>query len=157
MKYLIFLLIIPSIAFTQKVNENWITPIANIEFSNTKIIYSYSLDECISFVNIHPVHYNPAIMEMRGVIGTGCINDCKDMFSQIHSYLEEWNYTLACNKDKYNFLKATSLLLIWDLEREYPIPGNTLEILGYLENDMSVEIAKDTKLVLKLYNYYHGK
>lgn len=157
MKYLVFLLLLPSVAFAQKVNDNWITPIANIEFVDGKIVYSYSLDECSPFEHLKPVHFSGEIMEMKGVFGTGCIDDYKDMLNQLHTYLEEWNYTVACNKDKYNYLKATSLLIIWDIHWMDLIPDNSMEILGYLENDMSIEISNNTKLVLKLYYDYNNE
>lgn len=94
---------------------------------------------------------------MKGVYGTGCIDDYKDMLSQVYSYLEEWNYGKACNKDKLNFIKAASLLIIWNVDRKDYLPGSTLEILGFLENDLSIEISKHTKLVLNLYNDYNEK
>lgn len=154
MKYLIVLFFIPISLFSQKVNEFWVTPIANIEFSESKIIYYYSLDECRSFENLKPIHYNRDIMEMKGVFGTGCIDDYKDMFNQLHLYLEEWQYGIACNKDKYTYLKATSLLIIWNIHWMKLIPDNSPEILGYLENDMSIEISRAAKMVLKLDHEY---
>lgn len=158
MRYLLFLLLIPTIALTQKVNEFWVTPVANIEFSDTIIVYSYSLDQCSYVDKIHPVYYDPAILEMKGVFNTGCLEDgFNDLHSQVYGYLNEWNYGKACTKDKYNFLKATSLLIIWNTNKKDFLPDNTLEILGYLENDMSIEISRDTELVLDLYYFYNKK
>lgn len=157
MKFLIFLLIIPSIAFTQKVNDNWITTIANIEFGENIIIYSYSADECVTFARIKPVHYSSTVLDVNGVLGAGCLSDYKDMYSQIYSYVDEWHYSIACNKDKYTFLKSAGLLIMWNIGNKDFLPANTLEILKYLENDMSVEISKNTKLLLNLYNFYNEK
>ena len=157
MRNLLFLLLIPSVAFTQKVNEFWVTPIANIEFGETKIIYSYTLDECCLFERLHPVCYNSSVMEMKGVFGTGCIDDYKDMLNQLYSYLDEWYYGKSCNKDKYNYLKAASLLIIWNVGEKAFLPEGTIEILGYLEKDMSIEISHATKQVLNLYNDYNEK
>lgn len=157
MRYLLILLMLPFFSFTQKVNEFWITPVANIEFAESKIIYSYSLDECRPFDNFRPVHYNGDRLEMKGVFGTGCIDDYKDMFNQLHLYLEEWQYGKACNKDKYTYLKATSLLIIWNIHWMKLIPENSLEILSYLKNDMSIEISDATKLVLELYDDYNNE
>lgn len=157
MKYLIVLMFIPLSLFSQKINEFWITPVAEIEFGEDKIIYSYSIDECISFEHLHLVHFNGNIMEIRGVIGTGCIDDYKDMLNQLYTYLDEWHYGIACNKDKYNYLKATCLLAIWNYPGRNILPENNLEMLGYLKNDLSIEIAKAAKQVLKLYNFYNEK
>ncbi|MCB2220331.1 MAG: hypothetical protein KQI35_08055 [Bacteroidetes bacterium] len=155
MKSLLIILFIPMLAFSQQPNEFWITPVANIEFGEERIIYSYSLDECNPFINLHPVHYSEKVMEINGVFGTGCIDDYQDMLNQLSAYIEEWNYNAASNKDKYNYLKAVCLLTIWDYPGKNILSANTLEILGYLEDDLSVEIAKATQQTVKLYHFYH--
>ena len=155
MKSLIFFFLIPVALFSQKPNEFWITPVANIEFGEERIIYSYSLDECNPFINLHPVHYSEDIMEINGVFGTGCIDDYQDMLNQLSTYIEKWNYNAASNKDKYNYLKAICLLTIWNYPGKNTLSANTLEILGYLESDLSVEILKATEKTVKLYNFYH--
>ena len=156
-KIILISVFLPILAITQKVNEFWITPIANIEFGETKIIYSYSLDECIAFERLKPVSYNSTVMKMKGVVGAGCIDDYKDMLNQLYSYLDEWYYGKACNKDKYNYLKAASLLIIWNNGEKDFLPDDTIEILGYLEKDMSIEISKATKQVLNLYNDFNER
>ena len=157
MRFLIIFFLFPLLSVTQTDNSNWIAPIANIEFSESKIIYSYSLDDCCSFERLRPVYYNETILEMKGIMGIGCIDDYKDMLNQFHDYLDDWYIGRANNKDKFNYLKATSLLIIWNTQWMDLIPDNSLEILGYLQNDMSMEVANAAKLVLALYYDYNMK
>jgi hypothetical protein len=44
MKYLIFILLVPFAVLSQKPNEFWITPVANIEFSEERIKYHYNIN-----------------------------------------------------------------------------------------------------------------
>ncbi len=154
---LCLLLFLSFIGLQAQNTDDWITPIADIEFGENKMIYSYSADECVTFERIKPVHYSSTVLDVNGVLGAGCISDYKDMYSQIYSYVDEWHYSIACNMDKYNFLKSAGLLTMWNIGNRDFLPANTLEILGYLENDMSIEISENTKLVLNLYNYYNEK
>jgi len=150
-KLVLYLLMLPAISYSQKENESWITPIANIEFAESKIIYSYSLEECNSFYNLKPVSYNASVLRLKGVIGTGCVDDYSEMLNQIHDYLAAWNIDIANQNDKYIYLRATSLLMIWNIHWLDLIPENSIEMVGYLENDKSPEIAKAAKLVAALY------
>lgn len=151
---LVMIFLLPVFALGQRGNKDWITPVANIEFGEGKIIYSYSLDRCITFEQLKPVHFSEEIMEIKGVMGTGCIDDYQDMLNQLNTYIEEWNYNGASNKDKYNYLKAICLLTIWDYPGKNIFSANTHEILGYLEQDLSIEIVSAAQQTIKLNHFY---
>lgn len=150
-------LLIPLFSFSQKAADHWLTPIANIEFNDARIIYSYSKDKCVNFTNIHPVYFNPHILKLKGVYDAGCTRDYLEMIKQMHDYLNDWNYDKANNRDKELFLRTASLMIIWNGNNESVLPENTLEILGCLNDDKSTEIGRKSRLVISLYEDYYKK
>ena len=159
MRLILFFLIIPGLLNAQSVNDNWTTPLADIKFSDTKIIYTFSNEDVACFGHIKPDHYNSKLLELKMEVGEGYLagDEYKNLVTQLYDYLDEWHIGHASNRDKQNFLEVSAILIIWNIRRDKFLPDNTLEILGYLENDMFLEISKNAKLVLELYDYYDTK
>ena len=154
MKYLFLLLLLPQLGFTQKVNEFWVTPIAEITFEESRIVYSYSADECNYDTQLKPVHYSEQLLSLRSVTGIGCMDNFREMHEKVYSYVGNWGYGSASNMDKEHFLKCVALLIIWQYRGKSVLPENTAKTVESMQWDMSLQISRAAKQVLTLYEFY---
>lgn len=74
MKYLILFLFLPFAAFSQQ-NKFWITTIADIEFSNNKIVYSFSKDMPANFSRINLLFCPDDLLSICPITGIGYLDN----------------------------------------------------------------------------------
>jgi hypothetical protein len=146
---------IPVFAVAQRGNEDWTTPIADVKFSEGKIVYSYSADDQPGFFRIQPVSFDKNLLVMKRVMGIGWLDgeDMRKLFKQTDEYLENWQPGLANNRDKYIFLEHSAIKILW--EPHNPLSAHILEVLEWLKDDLSVEISESAILIMKLFDYYN--
>jgi len=152
-KYLILFLFLPFAVFSQQ-NKFWITTIADIEFSNNKIVYRFSKDMPVNFSRIIPLFYPADLLKICPITGIGYLenNDFQKLKNQIDDYIENWSVQYANNREELMFLKFCCLKIIWNTGTKQSLPENAINVLQILKNDLDIEISKNTKLVIRLYN-----
>jgi hypothetical protein len=143
-----------SSVFAQRGNEDWTTPIADVKFEDGKIVYTVSMNDLEYFPHLLPVSFDKDLLVIRHKMIPGSLDagDFKKLFQQTDDYLEMWQPALANNRDKYIFLEHCVIKILCD--RQNRLSAHILEVLHWLETDLSVDIAESAGLVKKLYNYY---
>ena len=157
MRHIFLLLIVPGFLVAQQPNENWTTPVADIDFGDKRIIYSFFSPVVISLERIKPDNYNIKLLDVREVenfYGV-YIDDYNELISQLIEYASDWQIGKANTRDKHIFLETCAVLIIWNIDKNEFIKINTLKTLNILKDDLSIEISKNTKMVLNLYNFYY--
>jgi hypothetical protein len=155
MRYLILFFLLPLVAFAQMENDNWSSPVADVKFSNGKIIYTFSENESPGFYRIRPTSYNKNLLELRPVYLPGSL-DGESMLlllDQLNDYLEHWYPGTANNRDKHIFLEQCVIRII--IESHLKLSETTMEALLWLKDDLSVEVSENARLVLQLYDYFN--
>lgn len=154
MRVLVILLMLPILALAQRGNEDWTTPIADVKFSEGKIIYSYSGDDQPGFVKIRPVSFDKNLLKMKQVPGIGWLDgeDMRKLFAQTDEYLETWQPAIANNRDKYIFLEHCVIKILWEPQKK--LSGHVTEVLEWLQDDLAIDISNSAGLVQKFYDYY---
>ncbi len=154
MRCLAILILFPILALAQRGNEDWTTPIADVKFSDGKIIYSFSSDDQPGFFRIQPVSFDKNLLVMKQVRGIGWLDgdDMRKLFEQTDEYLENWQPGIANNRDKYILLEHCVIKILW--ERQEKLSAHALEMVELLKSDLSIDIAESAGLVMKLYDYY---
>ena len=157
MRNIILFLLFPLFVSSQDINENWTTSIADIEFSEKKIIYTYSYEAGSYNDNIKPIHYNSQLLDLKVEMEVGYLfnEDYKNLVSQLYDYLDGWYIGQANKRDKHNFLEVCAILIIWNIGNDGFLPENTIKNLSFLENDLLLEVSGNAKLVLELYDFYN--
>ncbi|MEZ5082402.1 MAG: hypothetical protein R2750_02960 [Bacteroidales bacterium] len=74
------------------------------------------------------------------------------MQTELNNYIVNLELEKASNWDKRNFLEICAILIIWNIGKKEVLEPKTFETLSILENDPSVDIAKNAKMVLILYS-----
>jgi hypothetical protein len=156
MRILAIIILLPILALGQRSNEDWTTPIADVKFSEGKIIYSYSADDQPGFFRIQPVSFDKNLLVMKQVRGIGWLDgdDMHMLFKQTDEYLENWQPGIAHNRDKYILLEHCVIKILWEPQEK--LSAHTLEMIDLLKSDLSIDIAISTGLVMKLYDYYNN-
>ncbi len=154
MRCLVILILFPILALAQRDNEDWTTPIADVKFSDGKIIYSYSAHDNSGFDNLHPVSYDKNLLVLEPVMINGWLdgNNLRLLFKQTDEYLENWQPGLANNRDKYILLEHCVIKILWESQEK--LSAHALEMVELLKSDLSIDIAESAGLVMKLYDYY---
>jgi len=157
MRYLFFLLWLPLSLCAQNPNQHWITSIADVEFSSSKVIYRCSNEQKGYNDRIIPVEYDTELLEIELVINVGYLDadNFRNLVTQLNDYLAEWHIAGTNNREKHTFLKVCSILILWNIDKENFLPENTLENLKLLEADLFREVSNNAKLVAKLYQHYN--
>jgi len=157
MRNIILFFLFPLFVCSQDINENWTNSIADIEFSEKKIIYTYSYEAGSYNDNIQPIHYNSQLLDLKVEMEVGYLfnEDYKNLVSQLYDYLDGWYIGQANKRDKHNFLEVCAILIIWNIGNDGFLPENTIENLSFLENDLLLEVSVNAKLVLELYDFYN--
>lgn len=158
MRYVFLLLIVPCFLAAQQPNENWSTPVADVEFGEKRIYYSYSYPTGASYVKVKPEFYDKEILYVRSYYSYfgPPDEDFKSLISQLNDYITEWEIGRANNRDKHIFLESCAIMVIWNIWETEILKPNILKKLTILKNDLSVEISRNANMVLELYNYYNG-
>ena len=157
MRFLVILILLPVLALAQRGNEDWTSQIADIDFNENKIIYTLYDNLSVGFENLKPIVYPVTIMKVllkRSEIPFDAEFIRKIITSQ-NDYLESWNLGEANNRDKYSFLESAALTIIWNAGKKDILNKGSIEILRALKNDLSIEIATDAGMVLRLYEFYN--
>lgn len=157
MRYLILFFLLPLVAFAQLENDNWSSPVADVKFSNGKIIYTISGNNTTDFDRTTPVSYNKNLLELRMAHLPGSLDgdSMKLLLEQLNHYLEHWYPGTANNRDKHIFLEQCVIRII--IESHLKLAETTMEALLWLKDDLSVEVSENARLVLQLYNYYNER
>ena len=157
MRLIIFLCLIPGFLTAQKVNDNWTTPVADIEFGDTKITYSFFSEAGVSTERIMPYKYNISLLdihEVNNIYGV-YIDDYKKLTGQLINYVSDRQIGKAGNRYKHTFLETCALLIIWNIDKNEFDKTGILETLNLLKNDLSIEISVNANMVLNLYDFYY--
>jgi hypothetical protein len=156
LRFLAIIILLPVLALGQQGKEDWTTPIADVKFSEGKIIYSYSADEHPGFERIQPVSFDKNLLVMKQVRGIGWLDgdDMHKLFEQTDEYLENWQPGIANNRDKYILLEHCVIKILWEPQEK--LSAHTLEMVELLKSDLSIDIAESAGLVMKLHDYYNN-
>jgi hypothetical protein len=154
MRFLMILFLLPILALGQRGNEDWTTPIADVKFSEGKIIYSYSLDDNSGFTRLQPVSFDKNLLVLKPVMINGWLDgdNLWLLFKQTDEYLENWQPGITSNRDKYILLEHCVIKILWEPQEK--LSAHTIEMIDLLKSDLSIDIAKSAGLVMKLYDYY---
>lgn len=154
MRWVIVLLLLPVLSFAQRGNEDWTTPIADVKFSEGKIIYSYSFDDNSGFMRLQPVSFDKNLLVLEPVIINGWLDgdNLKLLFKQTDEYIENWQPGPANNRDKYILLEHCVIKILWEPQEK--LSAHALEMIDLLKSDLSIDIAESAGLVMNLYDYY---
>jgi hypothetical protein len=154
MRFLVILILMPILSLAQRGNEDWTTPLADVKFSDGKIIYSYSAHDNSGFTRLHPVSFDKNLLVLKPVMINGWLDgdNLRLLFKQTDDYLENWEPGLANNRDKYILLEHCVMKILWEPQEK--LSDHALEIVELLKSDLSIDIAESAGLVMELYDYY---
>jgi hypothetical protein len=153
MRCIIILFLLPIFALAQRGNEDWTTPIADVKFSDGKIIYFYSAHDNSGFTKLEPISFDKNLLVLKPVIINGWLDgdNLRLLFKQTDEYLENWQPGVANNRDKYILLEHCVIKILWEPQEKLSV--HALEMIELLKSDLSIDIAESAGLVMKLYDY----
>jgi len=151
MRKIIILLLFPLAINAQSNYDNWITPIADIEFSNGKVIYYYVAEVQPVFDRIVPLSYSNTLLLMYPVFVKVKMEQkmIDELKASVHNYLSNWSVQYSDNRDENRFIAYCCIQIIWDRSA---LPENAIQALNILKNDLSILTSENATLALKLYD-----
>jgi hypothetical protein len=154
MRCIVILFLLPIFALSQRGNEDWTTPIADVKFEDGKIVYTYSMNDADMYPRLTPVSFDKNLLKLKPVMIPGQIDgdDLRKLFAQTDNYLENWQPGVANNRDKYILLEHCVIKILWEPQEK--LSAHALEMVELLKSDLSIDIAENAGLVMKLYDYY---
>lgn len=154
-KTLLFtILLLPVFVVSQNNNREWLTPYANVEFSDSLIVYSVSLNAVTGTNRLLPKYFDKHLLKviLTPTAGNVSSNDVFRSREAIMDYLNTEPVTFRSNVEQEEYLRLASMVLIWDLE----LDNHALTELESLKQSKSTNIKKNTELILQLQEVYKG-
>lgn len=154
MRKIIFLLLFPMVINAQSNYDNWITPIADIEFSKEKVVYYYVAEVQPFFDRIVPLYYSCDLLLMYPVFVKVKMEQktIDELKASVHNYLSNWSVQYSNSRDENRFLKYCCLQIIWDRST---LPENAIQALNILKNDLSILTSEKATLAAELYDSFN--
>ena len=121
MKKTILLLtfLLPLLAFPQQKPDGWLTPYANAEFRDGKILYTISnLQLRMNNPQLLPLMYPRNLVLLRIDNQTQPVSGkyITESQAKIRDYLNTEPVNLRCEKEKDEYLRLSAMVLLWDLK-----------------------------------------
>jgi hypothetical protein len=153
----IFTAILPLIGFSQKANQHWTTPIENVQFTDSVIIYTYTKQMPYILFTFQPIQVDNSVIRIIEANTAEYIypGDLKSYFDQLTSYLAEGDIRYASNNDKYKILEVSVLVILHQRRGHTKLPDNFENEIELLQNDLVTEIARNANLVYALFEFYN--
>jgi hypothetical protein len=154
--FMVLLLIHPIVMFSQKANQYWTTPIADVEFSDSIIVFTFSAEALDQNYNLEPLIYDTRLIvfKRKPGMGSASYSSLKTLKASLTEFISNWDIIHANNSDKHEFLEVCTVLTILNCTQKEILPENTIQVLGCLQKDLRPEIATNAEMVFALYKSY---
>ena len=147
-KITIFFLLFPLLAIAQTHTAGWLTPYADASFENGKIIYSVINPQQAMNFRLLPLMYPRNLMQLRFDNRPAAVNGkyIGESQGKIRDYVNTEPAGLRSAKEKNEYLRLTTMVLLWDLKLS---EFNRKEIIR-LKNGEDKKIAGQADIVLQV-------
>ncbi len=129
--------------------SQWLTPVADIQFQENKVMYCYQVSDPV--YGLEPLFITSAFTAIPSMRSGSSV---ADDISKTRKWLNDEVRALHAGNDitsKETFLKACALYIIWNM-RGAQLPDEALlKCIASLESDQDAGIAHNAALVRQLY------
>jgi len=147
-KTILLFLFLPLLAMSQTKSAGWLTPYADAEFNNGKIIYTVFNPRQAANNRLLP------LMLPRDLVGLRYDNNAQavsgkyigESQTKIRDYLNTEPVSLRSAKEKNEYLRLSAMVLLWDLK----LSAFNKKEVQQLRNDEDKKIAGEADIVTKV-------
>ncbi len=149
----IIILLLPLLAFTQQKPDGWLTPYANTEFKDGKIVYTVAnLQTRTNNPRLLPLMYPRNLVRLRINNQTAVVSGkyIAESQAKIRDYIRTEPVNLRSTKEKNEYLRLAAMVLLWDLDLSH----HTLQEIKTLQSSADKELAAKANFVMKVYEIF---
>jgi len=152
---LLTILLLPIIAVAQSETNKWLTPYANVEFSDSMITYSVSLNAVTGTIRLLPKYYDKRMLQviMTPAAGNVSSNDVFRSWAAIKDYLDTKPVTLRSNVEQEEYLKLSVMVILW----EEKLSTFSIEEIKKMKTGNDTKISKYAGQTMQLLETYSDK
>jgi len=145
---ILFIILLPFLSMAQTKPAGWLTPYANAEFKDGKIVYTVSNPQQNMNFRLLPLMYPRNLVLLRMDNQTEAVSGkyIAESQAKIRDYLNTEPVNLRSAKEKNEYLRLSAMVLLWDLD----LSKHCVDELQMLKTSGSREMQKNANVVLKV-------
>ncbi len=146
------MLILPLLILSQQKPDGWLTPYANAEFKNGKIVYTVCNPQQGMNTRLLPLMYPRNLVLLSFDHRPVSVNGkyIGESQAKIRDYINTEPVNLRSNKEKDEYLRLSAMVLLWDLD----LSNHTLQEIKTIQNGNDKKLARKADIVMKVHEVF---